>query len=260
MYLSCASVCYRGCAEDEVSAMLSHIPKTGFKYVDIHGPMTWSPQAIDALEPQALKSRLSALGLKCSGLYPPGFGGENHEQIKTHAKAIVKAASLCSELGGFHVASTGAVSRKNHDLSCVIECLKQIIELLPPGNNVNIALEPHYGNIIEQMEDYDQIFSEIDHPQIGICVDTGHFHSAKVDTLSLIRKYKNKIFDVHLKDHIGTQSVAIGHGEIDLTSIFNALKDIGYNSTITLELEVKDVGNAPKYVEEAYDIMIKLIN
>lgn len=258
MLLSCASVCYRGYAEDEVSAMLEHIPKTGFKYVDIHGPMTWSPQAIDVLDTKALNKRLSALNLKCSGIYIPGFGGADEEQIEIHARAIAKAVTLCSELGGFHVVSTGAVPRKGHDLSVVILCVKRIIDLLPSDNKVNIALEPHYGNIIEQMEDYDRIFSEIDHPQVGICVDTGHFHSAKVDTISIIKKYKDKIFDVHLKDHIGTQSVAIGHGEIDLPSIFNTLKDIGYNSTITLELEVKDVNNAPKYVEEAYDLMVKL--
>ena len=40
MLLSCASVCYRGYAEDEVNAMLEHAPKAGFKFVDIHGPMT----------------------------------------------------------------------------------------------------------------------------------------------------------------------------------------------------------------------------
>ena len=40
MYLSCVSVCYRGYAEDEVNAMLEHAPKAGFKFVDIHGPMT----------------------------------------------------------------------------------------------------------------------------------------------------------------------------------------------------------------------------
>ena len=115
------------------------------------------------------------------------------------------------------------------------------------------------GLRFEQMEDYERIFSAIDHPLIGICVDTGHFHSAKVDTVGLIRKFSDKIYDVHLKDHIGTQSVPIVHGEVDLPAIFGALKEIGYKSSITLELEVEDVENAPKYVEEAYDIMSKLI-
>ncbi len=125
---------------------------------------------------------------------------------------------------------------------------------MPDDNKVTIGLEPHYGNVIEQLEDYDRIFDEIHHPCVGICVDTGHFHSAKVDTIKLIKKYKERIFDVHLKDHIGTQSVAIGHGEVDLPAIFGALKEIGYKGTITLELEVKDVENAPKYVEEAYQL------
>ncbi len=101
MYLSCASVCYRGYAEDEVSAMLEHIPKTGFKYVDIHGPMTWSPQAIDVLDTKELKKRLEALKLNAPAYNTPGFGGTNEEQIEMHAKAIAKAVILCSELGGF---------------------------------------------------------------------------------------------------------------------------------------------------------------
>lgn len=258
MILSCASVCYRGYYEDEVAAMLDHAPKAGFRYVDIHGPMTWSPQAIDNLDPSSLRKRIESAGLICSGLYPPGFGGASQEQIETHARAIAKSTRLCHELGGFHVVSTGAVSRKDHDVSVVIKCVKRIIELLPADNNVKIALEPHYGNVIEQMEDYDRIFDAVEHPDIGICVDTGHFHSAKVDTIGLIRKYSQKIFDVHLKDHIGTQSVAIGHGEVNLNGIFNALKEIDYKSTITLELEVEDIQNAPKYVEEAYGIMMKL--
>jgi sugar phosphate isomerase/epimerase len=259
VYLSCASVCYRGYADDEVSATLEYAPKAGFKFVDIHGPMTWSPLAIDSLDTASLRKRIEDAGLKCTGLYPPGYGGATPEQIETHAKAIAKAVRLCTELGGVHVVSTGAVGRKDHDISVVIACVKRIIELLPPDNKVTIGLEPHYGNVIEQLEDYDRIFDEIDHPCIGICVDTGHFHSAKVDTIKLIRKYQNRIFDVHLKDHVGTQSVAIGHGEVDLPSIFGTLKEIGYKGTITLELEVKDVENAPKYVEEAYQVMLRLI-
>ena len=259
MYLSCASVCYRGYAEDEVEAMLDHAPKAGFKFVDVHGPLTWSPEAVDALDASALRKRIEAASLKCAGMYTPGFGGADKKQIETHAKAIAKATSLCTELGGEHVVSTGAVGREEHDISSVITCLRRIIELLPADNEIKIGLEPHHGNIIEQMEDYERIFSEIDHPLIGICVDTGHFHSAKVDTVGLIRKFSDKIYDVHLKDHIGTQSVPIRHGEVDLEAIFGALKEIDYKSSITLELEVKDVENAPKYVEEASDIMSKLI-
>lgn len=274
MYLSCASVCYRGYAQDEVEAMLFHAPQAGFKFVDVHGPLTLSPQAIDALDAPALRKRIEDAGLKCAGIYPPGFGGASQEQIETHAKAIAKATELCAILGGEHVVSTGAVGRQGfpsferntllagktkHDIASVITCLRRIVELMPPENNIKIGLEPHHGNIIEQMEDYERIFAEIDHPLIGICVDTGHFHSAKVDTVGLIRRFSDRIYDIHLKDHLGTQSVPIGHGEVDLPAIFGALKEIGYASSITLELEVADVENAPKYVAEAYEVMANLI-
>jgi len=239
--------------------MLEHAPKAGFEFVDVHGPLTWSPQAIDALDAPALRKRIEDVGLKCAGIYTPGFGGVSQEQIETHARAIAKATSLCAILGGEHVVSTGATTRQEHDIESVITCVQRIVELLPPDNKIKIGLEPHYGNIIEQMEDYERIFSAIDHPLVGICVDTGHFHSAKVDTVGLIRKFSDKIYDIHLKDHIGTQSVPIGHGEVDFETIFSVLKDIGYKSSITLELEVKDVENAPKYVAEAYEIMSKLI-
>ena len=259
MYLSCALISYYGYARDEVvQAMLSHAPKAGFKFVEM---AIMSPQSIYALDATALRKRLESAGLKCAGMYTYTFGGENQEQIEIHAKAIAKATSLCPELGGGYVVSTGAVEREEgHDIESVISCVKRIIELLPQDNKVKIVLESHYGNIIEQMEDYERIFSEIDHPLVGICVDTGHFHSAKVDTVELIRKFSDKIYDVHLKDHIGTQSVPIGHGEVDLEAIFGALKEIGYKGPITLELEVKDVENTPKYIEEAYDIMSKLIH
>ena len=128
MYLSCASVCYRGYAPDEVQAMLTHAPKAGFKFVDVHGPLTWSPAAIDALDASALRERIESAGLKCAGMYTPGFGGANPGQIETHAKAIVKATRLGAILGGEHVVSTGAVGRKEHDVESAIACVRHIIE------------------------------------------------------------------------------------------------------------------------------------
>jgi hypothetical protein len=45
-----------------------------------------------------------------------------------------------------------------------------------------------------------------------------------------------------------------------LPSIFGALKEIDYESTITLELEVEDVKNAPSYVEEAYQSILEMLD
>ena len=59
-------------------------------------------------------------------------------------------------------------------------------------------MEPHYGNVLEQPEDFERVLNALADPRLGVCVDTGHFHAA------------------HVKDHCGSVSVGIGRGEIDL--------------------------------------------
>ncbi|MCC6442625.1 MAG: hypothetical protein IT210_04095, partial [Armatimonadetes bacterium] len=49
-----------------------------------------------------------------------------------------------------------------------------------------------------------------------------------------------------------TASVGIGRGEIDLSAILAALKEAGYRGGLTVELEVEDPQNLPRYTEEAY--------
>ena len=125
------------------------------------------------------------------------------------------------------------------------------------ANNIKICLEPHYRNIIETFEDYQAIFAEVTHPNIGICLDTGHFYMSGVDTMKLIHTFPKRIFHAHIKDHIGHKSVAYGKGEVDNKSVINALEEIGYQGFLSVELEVEDkqnvsryMGGAKKYLEE----------
>jgi sugar phosphate isomerase/epimerase len=46
--------------------------------------------------------------------------------------------------------------------------------------------------------------------------------------------------------------VGIGRGEIDLQAVMAALKEVGYRGGLTVELEVDDPRNLPRYTEEAY--------
>jgi len=135
-----------------------------------------------------------------------------------------------------------------------IKALLPLIEDMP----VKMALEPHYHSQYQDAEDYDVIFSVIDHPKVGITIDTGHFHSAGVDTKAFIRKYADKVWNVHLKDHVGTESVAIGKGEINLRGIFETLHEVDYEGPIALE-EVRDKENLPRYVAEAYTYLKNMI-
>ena len=145
-------------------------------------------------------------------------------------------------------------ARCDGGLRQTISGLARVLELtadLP----IVIALEPHVQSQILFPTDYEAIFADLASDRVGITVDVGHFHSAGVDWKELIREYPEKIFNVHLKDHIGPQSVAIGRGEIDLRGLVSVLREISYPGPIALELEVTDPENLPRYVQEAYTHM-----
>ena len=78
------------------------------------------------------------------------------------------------------------------------------------------------------------------------------FPHSGVDTLATIRQFSSRIYAVHLKDHIGAISVGIGRGELNLREIITTFQDIDYQGDLTLELEVEDTENLPRYTEEAY--------
>ncbi len=253
MDIICASICYRGYAEDEVEATLELAPKIGYKYMEIHGPMIWTVSAVDAFDLQEFKKRTAVSGMSCVGIYTPPWGGSDDRDVLERARTIAKCVGFVEELGGDHVTSTGASKRSESGaLDRVIACVRQVLDRISPVSPVKLTLEPHYGNVLEQPEDFEDVLDAIDDPRVGICVDTGHFHSAKVDTVALIRRFASRIYAIHLKDHMGTVSVGIGRGEIDLSSIIAVFRETGYRGDLTLELEVEDPENLPRYTEEAY--------
>lgn len=261
MRVVCASICYRGYADDEVSATLEHAPRIGYRYMEVHGPMTGSPAALDTFDLQGFRSDLDRAGMSCVGIYPPCWGGPDEPTAREHAAAIAQAVRYVAELGGDHVSTTGGSARGEPGaIERVILCVREALERIPQSCDVRLTLEPHLGNVLEQEEDFEEVLAAVRDQRVGICVDTGHFHSARVDTVRLIQRHAPRIFAVHLKDHIGATSVGIGRGEIDLASIVTALRTVNYAGDLTVELEVDDPENLPRYTAEAYTYVNGLLN
>ena len=253
MNIICASICYRGYADDEIAATLELAPKVGYRRMEIHGPKVWSAEAVAAFDLPAMQAALASSGMRCAGIYTPGWGGQDDRQIEAHARAIAACVAMADALGAHHVTSTGAERRTSPSaLDRVIACVREVVRQIPATSPVKLALEPHFGNALEQTSDFQRVLNTIADPRLGVCVDTGHFHAAHVDTIAFIRRFAGRIMNVHLKDHIGPVSVGIGRGEIDLATEIAALREVGYPGDLTVELEVEDPTNLPRYTEEAY--------
>ncbi|MEC5145118.1 TIM barrel protein [Chitinophaga sp. 212800010-3] len=82
--------------------------------------------------------------------------------------------------------------------------------------------------------------------RIGLCLDIGHATRAGEEPYKAVLAYKNRIFDLHLKDVTVAakdgKATEIGRGVIDFKKFVEALKKINYQGVCSIEYE-KDMGD-----------------
>lgn len=258
MYLSCTTCALRGTGRDEIEETFRYAPAAGFRHWGLGGPFTMYPGLIQWLDVDQVKRRMAQVGLESlTEVWTPPIPTESPEAAALGAEHVALAAGVAARLDCHRLVQTGG-PRREGGIRETVEGLRRLLDLIDDPA-IQICLEPHVKSQILHPADYEAIFSALDTRRLGITVDTGHFHSAGVDTVALIRKYADRIYNVHVKDHIGTQSVAIGQGEIDLAGIVAALREVGYKGPLAIEMEVVDTENLPKYIGPAYAHMAALL-
>jgi len=127
-------------------------------------------------------------------------------------------------------------------------------ELLPMVNekiiNSNFKLAIHnHGPGDKLYASPDDVYAKIKDldKRIGLCIDIGHVQRLHQEPAAMLAKYKDRLFDIHMKDVIAESEenspVEIGRGIIDIPKVLKTLKKIKYKGNIAIEYE-KD-GNDP---------------
>jgi sugar phosphate isomerase/epimerase len=103
-------------------------------------------------------------------------------------------------------------------------------------------LFPRSFSLVEP-EDFDAVFKR--YPAVKLALDTGHAHiggKGGERILAFIRRFSGQIGHVHASDNSGREDehLPIGVGSIDFPGIVKALKGIGYDGTMTLEVFSRD--------------------
>ncbi len=100
------------------------------------------------------------------------------------------------------------------------------------------------------IEDIDYMLTNV--PDLRYALDTGNFWFGGTDVIQAARRFKDKTVHVHLKDIEPTEkgtltvcgktcnSVAMGDGIIPFKTIFDIIKEAGYNSGATVEINHND--------------------
>lgn len=258
MYLSCTTCALRGTGRDEIEETFRHAPRVGFRHWGLGGPFTYTPGLIQWLDVPEVKRRMADVGLETlTEVWTPAIPTESEAAAALGAEHVAMAAKVAAELDCDRLVQAGG-ERRPGGIQQTIAGLKRLLDLVEDPN-MRICLEPHVGSQILFPEDYEAVFAELDTPRLGITIDTGHLHSAGVDWEALIRKYPQKVYNIHVKDHVGSQSVVIGRGEIDLARLIAVLREVGYRGPLAVEMEVVDTENLPQYIGPAFQHLSNLL-
>jgi inosose dehydratase len=77
--------------------------------------------------------------------------------------------------------------------------------------------------------------------RIGFCIDIGHVIRIGQDPIAFIEKYKDRLYDLHMKDvdkrAADGGAIEVGRGVIPIPEVVKALKKINYQGVVAFEYE-----------------------
>jgi sugar phosphate isomerase/epimerase len=153
-----------------------------------------------------------------------------------------RALTLAKELGARCITTEPGGPVEGRSWS---DCLKLFIEMLKPvvehaeKEQVMLLVEPEPDLLIETADQYLEFASRIQSPYLGLNFDIGHSFCVKDEPPETIRRLGKLIRHVHLEDIASTRvhhHMIPGEGAIDFRATLTALKDVGYDGWVTIEL------------------------
>lgn len=109
----------------------------------------------------------------------------------------------------------------------------------PKGVDVGIEFEPEL--LVEDTDETLALIEDVGRDALGVNLDVGHAAVCGEDVVESIHRCAGHITGVHLEDIAGGRDGkhyhrVPGEGDLDFRGIFDALDDVGYDGSATLEL------------------------
>jgi len=109
------------------------------------------------------------------------------------------------------------------------------------GVEVNVHPHSHAGSVIESEAEYEQLLGVVDGETLGWGPDVGHMMRSGVDYIAMLRRSRDVLVHLHLKD-IGVDGswAPLGAGRCDLQALVALLGRIDYRGWLVLEEEYEE--------------------
>lgn len=234
-------------------------------------------------DPAKLKSELSARKLALLASWVSVFMHDKarHEES---AAACVRTARLLAAVGGpkalvvlgndpytdpMRTLNSGRLKKDqeltSEQMKTVVAGAQLIAKRVHAETGLRCVLHHHVGTWIETPEETERFLDATDPKLLGLVFDTGHWTFAGGDAVAGIRKFYERVWHVHFKDHDpwvaqdsrahgwdGPTSVGkgvfceLGKGNVDFPGVLAVLQEKQYDGWIVVEQDVLPGMGTPK--------------
>ena len=191
----------------EWSLVMSQIAEAGFRYTEL-GPYGYYPTDVKRL-PEEFRTR--GLSVVAGFIFQPLNVPSAEKQVLAITE---KTCSLLSVVGARrlvvidHISPermqtagdpSSAIPLDDYRFKYMIELIRQIAQVAL-NHGVMPVIHQHAGSYIEFETELQNVLSELDPDQVGICVDTGHMAYAGIDAVAFYERHHERVKHFHFKD------------------------------------------------------------
>ena len=144
-----------------------------------------------------------------------------------------------------------------------VDCCKELGDYAQSkGVEIALELEPFRLSLLNNIDEMVRFIKDCDHPAMRANIDISHLVLSDCGPHE-IEKLKGMVAHVHISDCDGKVhgDLPPGRGVVKFTPYLQAIKDIGFDGVVSIELEYSpDSSRIVEWVEEAYTETAKLLD
>ena len=184
----------------------------------------------------ALKQR----GLECAAFAYAIDGFTNPESFDSDLAGAVQSLEFCKKLGV--PLCLGGAASESRDEAKFAQAMRFYNAVAERGKSLDVLVcahpHSHHGSLIESTEEYDRFLSETADSGLMFNPDAGHIVRGGQNLMDCMRRHRDRILHVHIKDVDGEgQWQPLGEGIIDWQEFFDFLRETSYDGWIVAEEE-----------------------
>ena len=215
--------------------------------------------ADDAQAEGAFREALTQTGVELVSVYT-GANFVYADVLPDEMHRLRRACELASTFGAQRLVVGGGARRAagtpDSDYDKLAAALDDIVDLAA-DHGLEASYHPHLGTVCESPDEVDRLMNRT---RIGFCPDTAHLAAGGGDPAEMVRRYRDRLAHVHLKDiELATTTfVPLGQGDLDFDDIVRAVRESGYDNWLVVELD-STPGEPKDAAAASYDHLTELL-